>query len=67
MSDWQIPPGLLFYEWKFGDGAESYLPPEPYMLHVYQNPGTYMCELELVIPQGISVIDLTKITVKPAG
>jgi hypothetical protein len=58
-------PRLLFYEWNFGDGAESYLPAEPYMLHVYQNPGTYMCELELVTPQGISIIAFTKITVKP--
>jgi PKD repeat protein len=58
-------PPLLFYEWNFGDGAESYLPAEPYMLHVYQNPGTYMCELELVTPQGISIIAFTKITVKP--
>jgi PKD repeat protein len=45
-------PGSLFYEWNFGDGAESHLSAEPYMLHVYQNPGTYMCELELLTPQG---------------
>src|SRR5258706_3476211 len=30
-------PGSLLYEWNFGDGAESFLPAEPYMLHVYQN------------------------------
>jgi len=35
-------PVSLVYEWNFGDGAESFLPAEPYMLHVYQNPGTYM-------------------------
>ena len=29
------------------------------------NAGTYMCELELVTPQGISIIAFTKITVKP--
>ena len=58
-------PGPLLYEWNFGDGAESFLPAEPYMLHVYQNPGTYMCELALVTPQGISTITFTKITVKP--
>jgi PKD repeat protein len=59
------PPGSLLYEWNFGDGAESFLPAEPCMLHVYQNPGTYMSELELVTPQGISTIAFTKITVKP--
>jgi PKD repeat protein len=57
-------PGSLLYEWNFGDGAESFLPAAPYMLHVYQNPGTYMCELELVTPQGISTTAFTKITVK---
>jgi PKD repeat protein len=58
-------PGSLLYEWNFGDGAVSFLPTEPYMLHVYQNPGTYICELELVTPQGISTIASTKITVTP--
>jgi PKD repeat protein len=57
--------GSLLYEWNFGDGAASFLPAEPYMLHVYQNPGTYICELELVTPQGISTIASTKITVTP--
>ena len=58
-------PDSLVYEWNFGDGAESFLPAEPYMLHVYQNPGTYICELELVTPQGISTTAFTKITVRP--
>jgi PKD repeat protein len=58
-------PGSLLYEWNFGDGAESFLPAEPYMLHVYQNPGTYICELELVTPRGISTTAFAKITVKP--
>ena len=58
-------PGSLLYEWNFGDGAESFLPAEPYMLHVYQNPGTYICELELVTPQRISTSAFTKITVNP--
>jgi PKD repeat protein len=57
-------PGSLLYEWNFGDGAESFLPAEPYMLHVYQNPGTYICELELVTPQVISTTAFTTITVK---
>ena len=58
-------PSSLLYEWNFGDGAESFLPAEPYMLHVYQNPGTYKCELELVTPQGISTTAFATITVKP--
>ena len=58
-------PASLLYEWNFGDGAESFLPAEPYMLHVYQNPGTYTCELELVTPRGISTAAFAKVTVKP--
>jgi len=58
-------PGAIFYEWNFGDGAESYLPAEPYMLHVFQNPGTYMCELELVTARGVSTTAFSKITVRP--
>jgi PKD repeat protein len=58
-------PGSLLYEWNFGDGAESFLPAEPYMLHVYQNPGTYICELELITPRGISTTAFAKVTVKP--
>ena len=58
-------PGSLFYEWIFGDGVELYLPAQPYMLHVYQNPGTYTCQLELMTAQGISTTASTTITVKP--
>jgi PKD repeat protein len=58
-------PDSLVSEWNFGDGADSLLPAEPYMLHVYQNSGTYICELELITPQGISTSAFTKITVKP--
>lgn len=59
-------PASLIYAWNFGDGAAAYLPSQPYMLHVYQNPGTYLCELELVTAQGqISTVASTKITVRP--
>jgi PKD repeat protein len=58
-------PGLLTYEWTFGDSVESLLPASPYMIHVYQNPGTYTCELELNTPQGVSTTVFTTITVKP--
>ena len=47
-------PGSLIDEWYFGDGAELFLPAQPYMLHVYQRPGTYTCELELTDAQGIT-------------
>jgi PKD repeat protein len=57
-------PGSLIYEWDFGDGAELFLPAQPYMLHVYQSPGTYTCELELTSAQGVSTIVFTTITVK---
>ena len=60
-------PGSLEDEWDFGDGAESFLPAQPYMLHVYQHPGTYTCELELITAQGITTTVFTTITVKPAG
>jgi PKD repeat protein len=54
-------PGSLI--WNFGDGAESIVPAEPYMLHVYRNPGTYTWVLELVTPRGISATAFAKITV----
>ena len=59
--------GALLDEWIFGDGAEFFLPAQPFMLHVYQNPGTYTCELGLVNAQGITTTVFTTITVKPAG
>jgi PKD repeat protein len=60
-------PGALLDEWIFGDGAELFLPGQPFMLHVYQNPGTYTCELGLINAQGITTTVFTTITVKPAG
>jgi PKD repeat protein len=56
------PDSLL---WNFGDGSESILPAEPYIIHVYRNPGKYTCVLELVTPRGISATAFAKITVKP--
>ncbi len=60
-------PGSLLDEWIFGDGVELFLPAQPFMLHVYQNPGTYTCELGLVNAQGITTTVFATITVKPAG
>jgi PKD repeat protein len=59
--------GALLDEWIFGDGAELFLPGQPFMLHVYQNPGTYTCELGLINAQGITTTVFTTITVKTAG
>ena len=58
-------PGSLLDEWNFGDGAELFLPAQPFMLHVYQNPGTYTCELGLIDAQGITTTVFATITVKP--
>jgi PKD repeat protein len=60
-------PGSLFDEWIFGDGVELFLPAQPYMLHVYQHPGTYTCELGLINAQGVTTTVFATITVKPAG
>jgi PKD repeat protein len=58
--------GSLEDEWVFGDGVEIFLPPQPFMLHVYQNPGTYTCELGLINAQGITTTVFATITVNPA-
>jgi PKD repeat protein len=60
-------PGSLLDEWIFGDGAELFLPAQPYMLHVYQHPGTYTCELGLINAEGITTAVFATITVKPPG
>jgi PKD repeat protein len=60
-------PGLLIDEWIFGDGVELFLPAQPFMLHVYQHPGTYTCELGLINAQGVATTVFATITVKPAG
>ena len=60
-------PGSLLDEWIFGDGVELFLPAQPFMLHVYQKPGTYTCELGLVNAQGVTTTVFATITVKPAG
>jgi PKD repeat protein len=57
--------GSLIYEWNFGDSVESLLPADPYMIHVYQHPGIYTCELELTNAQGQSTTLQTTIVVRP--
>ena len=58
-------PGSILDEWIFGDGAELFLPAQPFMLHVYQHPGTYTCELGLINAQGITTTVFARIIVKP--
>jgi hypothetical protein len=58
--------GSLAYQWNFGDGAESLLPAGVFMLHVYQHPGTYLCELNLTTLQGNSTTLFATITVQPS-
>ena len=57
--------GSLIYEWNFGDSVESLLPADPYMIHVYQHPGIYTCEVELINAQGQSTTLQTTIVVRP--
>jgi PKD domain len=44
--------GFLTYSWNFGDGTVSSLPPELYIFHTYQQPGTYVCELTTTTVDG---------------
>lgn len=44
--------GFLTYSWNFGDGTVSSLPPELYIFHTYQNPGSYVCELTTTTVDG---------------
>jgi len=44
--------GFLTYSWNFGDGTVSSLPPEMYLFHTYQNPGSYVCELTTTTVDG---------------
>ena len=59
------PHGSLIYEWNFGDSVESFLPADPYMIHVYQHPGIYTCELELTNAQVQLTTLQTTIVVRP--
>jgi len=44
--------GFLTYSWNFGDGTVSSLPPELYISHTYQRPGSYVCELTTTTVDG---------------
>src|SRR5271168_1523483 len=44
--------GFLTFQWNFGDGTVSSLPPELYIFHTYASPGTYSCELTITTVDG---------------
>jgi hypothetical protein len=57
--------GFLTYSWNFGDGTVSSLPPELYIFHTYQNPGTYVCSLTIKTTDGRSRTFLQGVNVQP--
>jgi hypothetical protein len=46
--------GFLTYQWNFGDGTVSSLPPELYIFHTYASPGNYVCSLVIKTVDGRS-------------
>jgi PKD repeat protein len=58
--------GSLVYQWNFGDGTVSAMQASVYMLHVYQQPGSYLCTLSLTSSQGLTTTVFTTITVQPS-
>jgi hypothetical protein len=59
------PPPPLSYQWSFGDGSVSSLPPAAFMPHVYSHPGNYICSLTLTSHQGQSTTLFTTVIVRP--
>lgn len=58
--------GFLTYSWNFGDGTVSSLPPELYIFHTYNNPGTYVCELTTTTVDGRKNSFFQGVIVEPA-
>ncbi len=59
--------GFLTYSWNFGDGTVSSLPPELYIFHTYQNPGSYLCSLVVKTVDGREHTFMQGVVVKAAG
>lgn len=57
--------GFLTYQWNFGDGTVSALPPEMYIFHSYPNPGNYVCTLIAKTVDGRSITLMQGVLVKP--
>jgi PKD domain len=58
--------GFLSYSWNFGDGSVSSLPPESYIFHIYQKPGSYVCELTMTTIDGRKFTVFQGIIVQPS-
>ncbi|MGH7916687.1 MAG: PKD domain-containing protein [Candidatus Binataceae bacterium] len=59
--------GFLTYQWNFGDGTVSSLPPELYIFHVYKQPGNYVISLVMKTIDGRSITLFTDVIVRPAS
>ena len=59
--------GFLTYSWNFGDGTVSSLPPELYIFHAYQQPGSYVCELTLTTVDGRKTTLFQGVLVQPGA
>jgi len=57
--------GFLTYQWNFGDGSVSSLPPEMYIFHTYAVPGNYLCTLVAKTTDGRSITLMQGVIVKP--
>jgi hypothetical protein len=60
------PASATTYQWNFGDGTISSLPPEAFITHVYQHPGTYFCSVIIMGPQRPATNLLTSVVVSPS-
>ncbi len=59
--------GFLTFQWNFGDGTVSSLPPELYIFHTYANPGNYLCSLVIKTVDGRSKTFFQGVIVKPSS
>jgi hypothetical protein len=59
--------GFLTYQWNFGDGTVSSLPPELYIFHTYANPGNYLCSLVIKTVDGRSKTFFQGVIVSPTS
>jgi hypothetical protein len=59
--------GFLTYQWNFGDGTVSALPPELYIFHNYAKPGNYVCTLIIKTVDGRSKTFFQGVIVKDAA
>jgi hypothetical protein len=59
--------GFLTYSWNFGDGTVSSLPPELYIFHTYNKPGSYVCELTTTTVDGRKNSFFQGVIVQPAA